>query len=109
LFGEALEFISLDERRSFQYSGSAETPARSALSLILDGSNGSLSSPINSVSKFDVLECGRVSSGVDLRETIHQVFLDALILSHVCELIDSSLVGLGRVTVDLLYLFPVGK
>lgn len=54
LFREALESASLEGRGSFQNTGSAERPAGSALSLVLDGGDGVLGSPVNARSDFSV-------------------------------------------------------
>jgi len=78
LFSERKEFSILDEVEAFNDTSSGESPARAALALVLDGSNGTLGSPINRFRESainggsnDFFRVGRFNEGsacVDSRE-----------------------------------------
>lgn len=56
LHGEVVELASVEESIRFDGFGGRESPARSALSLVVDGGDGVLRSPVIRFWDFDVLE-----------------------------------------------------
>jgi len=84
LFSEAREFSSGDEEVSFQNTGGRESPARSALTLILNRGNSALNSPVNGVSSginSEELD----GFGGDFRDQLSEIGLLELLISQVEE------------------------
>ncbi len=107
LFWEALEFTVEDLAGGFETGYCGECPARSAFSLVLNGSNGALDSPVNIYVRN---KCVNFSNGwlvnwLDLWSVVSligKVGLGELLLSQGWESIDSSSVWSGGVAVMLL-------
>ena len=95
LLGELDEFLGLDEVESFEVSDGGEGPTASALTLILDGADGSFLSPIvafgSGLGEGETLTLGFLNvQHVDVQVA---VCLSELLGSHVGELVDSNRVG----------------
>jgi len=94
LFREREELTSLDEVETFESTGGRERPARAALSLILDGGNSTLVSPINGVGEGSkgTRSSQRGSGGSNLFSTEETGSIDGLefSFSQVSELVDGK-------------------
>jgi len=69
LFGETDQRFGSKEVASFNRSGGRERPARSALSLILDGGDGTLGGPVKRVREGNVGGIERGSVNISLRNS----------------------------------------
>jgi len=67
LLGEAHEFLSLVEVEALHSAGGRERPARSALTLVLDGGHGALCAPVDGRGEGDVDGGGGALDGVRKR------------------------------------------
>ena len=97
LLGEGHEAVVLQEVRGLQRGDGREGPARSALSLVLDGSDGSSDGSPVDVSGGG--EAGGQGLVVLVLLGLHQVLVLELVEGHVGELVHGQRVSLGVVGV----------
>ena len=90
MLGEGFESAAVELGESFETSGGGECPARSTLSLVLDGGDCALGNPVDIISSHLI-------NGVDeeIAGWYHEpeIVLCELILSQAGELVDSHIVG----------------
>jgi len=103
LLGEGDEASLGDEPSSFHGTGGGERPARTALSLVLDGGDGTLGDPVDRSGQDDVVSVGEVSRAGEIASDglVAGEGLE-LLSAHVGKLVDSHGPGssLGVVGVD---------
>lgn len=104
LFWEALELAMEEFAGCFETSHCRERPARSAFSLILDWSDSSWSSPVNVYVWNWCIDLNHTwfinfFNGGNVIPLIGEICLTEFFLSKSRELIDSSCVGFGRITI----------
>jgi hypothetical protein len=101
-FGKLDKVVSLEEMGTFKSSGGGESPAWSALSLVLDWVNGSISSPVNGISIWDRSLDGDLLQVSSVEVLASSEPLASLTLSHGREHVVSSNPGVLWVGVDVL-------
>jgi len=94
LLGERSELASLEEDGTFDGAGGGKRPARSALSLVLDGGDGTLGAPINGGGESLRGNSGRGHAGGGIHAGVILVVEGAeLVQGEVSELVDGQSVG----------------
>lgn len=97
MLGKVVLASSSDQKRALNGTDGRESPAASALTLVLDGGNSSSGNPIDVSVDAGVLNGAAEDDWLDLEG---KVLSGELLLGHVRELVKSLLVGVGLVGIE---------